>query len=665
MNTLNELQIGAVRPSKTNPRKDFASAGAVAYLNEMAATIRQKGVLQPILVRPEYCIGTNSRAQIEKARGAVLRWEIIAGECRWRASKIGERTTIPAIVSEMTDDDAREAQQIENLQRRDLTPREEAQGVAAMLSLKDDAGKLRYTKQSLAEKLGRSPGWVYKCEALLSLPDNALQALDSGVLTAKVASLIGAVPEPKQRAEFARRILKPEIEEGPLSWQKARDLRDEHYVKTLKGAPFSLDDAELVKAAGACAACPKMSGNRPDLFEGDESAAWKRNTCLDPACYRSKIAALQARALADAEKAGKKMLPGEEAAKIYPFYMNSGEMDPKSPYVQIGRKPAEHLLKKEVQKHQIGTWAEFIEAAEKKTGAKVTRVLIADQDGVVREHVDVKLAIAAIEKAGEPIFRSAGERHPPGIGDSFAIQKKAEADRSKVQWAIAKASLDAVWAALQKGWDSEAVWDALFYISMTHAGDNGLGAIMKWQGLVDGGGEFGKADAVEKWWHSLKGDNARDAVIPLLLVSLGVKHHGASAEDFVNLARALKVDLGAVEKKAVAEFKEKEKCARLKPAELEAKIREMLREKRTPVEIALALGLSIQKCGRILDRIEKENAAASVTMDPKVLSQWIRAEAGGMSHENIAATYKVPLADVKGALSSRKPPAGKKGAKKK
>jgi ParB/RepB/Spo0J family partition protein len=547
---LRHLRLDEVRPSKTNPRKDFTSPAAVAYLAELAGTIAEHGVKQPALVRPDYCIGARTTAAIEKARREPVFWQLVFGECRWRASEIAKREELPCIVEELTDDDAREVQQIENLHRRDLTPLEEAQGVEEMLSLQNDDGSPRYTIESLALKLGHKPGWVYKRRELLKLPAAAKKALEGGELSPKVARLIATVPGPA-RVEFTQKVLKPEFDEGPLSYAAALELRDAEFAKVLKGTPFALEDATLLPEAGACVGCPKMSANCAELFEGDDTAHLKQRTCMDPACYRSKIEALQKRQAVAAEKEGKIMLSPADAAKVYPFYTKDGDMDPQSPYVQIARKPADHLIKKEVLK--VPSWEKLVTEAEEKTGIKVPRVLIADQKGVLREHVETKLAIAAIEKSGEPIFRGPAERQVKGV-DDYTKQRRAEQERAKLNTAVAIAAVDALHAALVLGWDSEAVWEALFDIALGHAGGDGAWLIGKWKGLKFESDGDAKSKVVRKWAATLK-PVERDALVPVLLVSQAMKWSATGAEGFVALAKALKLDVKAIEKKATEAYR--------------------------------------------------------------------------------------------------------------
>lgn len=638
------LRLAEVRPSKTNPRKDFSSAASAAYLDELAGTIVQHGVKQPALVRPSYCCGARTRAQIEAQRvtlAVIEFYELVFGECRWRASAIAEAPTLPCIVEEMTDDDAREVQQIENLARRDLNPIEEARGYAEMLTLINDDGTPRYTRGKLAEKLSRSIQWIHARLALLEIDEVGQSALKNGELTAKVASLIPAIYDPQKRAEFTARILKPDFEEGPLSWAKARALRERDYVKSLIGAPFDLADGELMPEAGACTGCPKMSGNCPQLFTDDLPAnSPKQRTCLDPACYRAKLAALRAKQTATAKEDGKMMLAPEEAEKIYPFYMVPGEMDPKSPYVQIGRKPADALLKKEVTR--VPTWEKLIAAAEEKTGARVPRVMIADQKGTVREHVDLRLAIAAIEKAGEPIFQHV-DRREPKQPDAFAVEKKAEAERAKLRWAILHEALAAVWKTLPLRWSTEPVRQALFESIQDSRLFEARDTLMKWRGMD----EAERAAGLQAWWRGL-GEDEQWALLVLVLCSVTIKHLGIESDAFRSLAAALQIDLDAIEKQVVAGFKAKR--PRLKPEEIEPKVRELLGDNKCAAEIAVALGLPKARAERIVAKIEKENAASKITTDGKILAEWTKAVAQGMSLAEIARSYKVPLADVKGAL---------------
>ena len=154
---LTELPVEHMAPSRFRPRRVFDDK----QIAELAESIRDKGVLQPLLVRaaPD---GT---------------YEIIAGERRWRAAQRAKVHQVPVIIKEFTDTEVLEVALVENLQRADLTPMEEAEGYQR---LSDEFG---HTQEALAEALGKSRAHVANMIRLLSLPESVKQLLDQGSLT--------------------------------------------------------------------------------------------------------------------------------------------------------------------------------------------------------------------------------------------------------------------------------------------------------------------------------------------------------------------------------------------------------------------------------------------------------------------------------------------------
>jgi ParB family chromosome partitioning protein len=127
------LPLSILTESKSNPRRIFDDAA----LKELAASIRSQGVLSPLLVRP-----LNERS-----------FEIVAGARRYRAAQMAQAETVPVRIVNLTDVEALEAQLIENLQRRDVHPLEEAQGFCALLNLDEP----KYSIEQIAAKTGKSP----------------------------------------------------------------------------------------------------------------------------------------------------------------------------------------------------------------------------------------------------------------------------------------------------------------------------------------------------------------------------------------------------------------------------------------------------------------------------------------------------------------------------
>lgn len=171
-----EIPLDQLHASKTNPRKHFDKDA----LAELASSVKSHGVMQPILVRPH-----PSRRPDEVSE---IAFEIVAGERRYRAAKLAGLASIPAIVRELTDVQTLEMQVIENLQRSDLHPLEEAEGYEQLMKLH------KQTADELAVKVGKSKGYVYARIKLLALSPAARKAFYDGDLVPSVATFIARIP---------------------------------------------------------------------------------------------------------------------------------------------------------------------------------------------------------------------------------------------------------------------------------------------------------------------------------------------------------------------------------------------------------------------------------------------------------------------------------------
>jgi ParB family chromosome partitioning protein len=197
-----KIPVEHLRPNPRNPRRSFAEA----ELAELAASIRQHGIIQPIVVRV--------------AAGAADRFEIIAGERRWRAAQSAGLHEVPIVVVEAADAASLEIAIIENVQRADLNAIEEALGYQALLNDFDR------TQEDVARIVGKSRSHVANTMRLLKLPQSVRDQIASGTLTAGHARALIGAPDP---AALAQRI----IDEG-LTVREAEALAHEAGVPSRK-----------------------------------------------------------------------------------------------------------------------------------------------------------------------------------------------------------------------------------------------------------------------------------------------------------------------------------------------------------------------------------------------------------------------------------------------
>lgn len=291
------LPLADLCPSPTNPRRTFAEGP----LAELAETIRRHGVLQPILVRPW-------RAGYTPTPGTAPKYEIVAGERRYRASLLAAQTHIMATVRDLSDTDVLEIQTIENLQREDVHPLEEAEGYQVLLL------RTAYTPETLAEKLSKSKAYIYARLKLCAITGKARQAFVDGTLSASVALLIARIPVPALQQQAAREVLSGSYGE-PMSARAAAEHIQRKFTLRLAEAPFPRGDAKLLEGVPKCHDCPKRTGNAPELYPDVKSA----DVCTDPECYGAKRAAHTERQIAAAEAAGQKVYTGDQARKVAPY----------------------------------------------------------------------------------------------------------------------------------------------------------------------------------------------------------------------------------------------------------------------------------------------------------------------------------------------------------
>ncbi len=254
------IALASIHESSTNPRRSFDEA----KLAELAASLRTQGLIQPITLRPN---GDG--------------YEIIAGARRFRAAQLAGFEEIPAGIVQLSDEQAVEWMLVENSQRLDVHPYEEAQGFQRLLEMPG------YDAATLAEKTGKSESLIYSRLALLHLIPDVAEAFQAERITASHANLIARLPQDFQQQAFE------------ACWRKDYQDKEAHLLPAkhlsawiannvylpLDEAPFDREDATLNPAAGPCSTCPRRSGYNTSLFF-DVAA----DQCLDGNCYHAKLA---------------------------------------------------------------------------------------------------------------------------------------------------------------------------------------------------------------------------------------------------------------------------------------------------------------------------------------------------------------------------------------
>ena len=392
------IPLSAIRPSATNPRKHFDPAA----LEELTQSVRELGVTVPILVRQ--CFDQEDGDPTDD-------FEIVTGERRYRAAQNAGLETIPAIVRELSDAEAMDLQMVENLQRADLHPVEEAEGYRALM-----AGGA--TAEDCAKKAGKTLGYVQQRLKLLSLEVDAKQLFADGHMTLGQALLLARLtPRDQQKALIyllgigqweinkdntpakliagrianahgtrVRRLI------GPTE-AELREWVGSHVLLQLAGVPWDLGDAALLPIAGPCTTCPKRTGANTALFMDITTS---EDTCVDPVCFGDKQKAFTLREQARAKETGSPLLKISAKASTEKLQAPAVELQP-SKVVQKGDKAVPTTRPVVVTKKPVkqGQWVASEEGACPRTVQAIlvdgadqgkTKWVCADQACKVHKH---------------------------------------------------------------------------------------------------------------------------------------------------------------------------------------------------------------------------------------------------------------------------------------
>lgn len=482
-----ELSLELIDPSPHNHRKNFT------HLEELAESIKLKGVVSPISVRP--------------SPTTPGRFELIAGERRWRSSGIAGRATIPALVKDLSDVEVLEEQLIENVQREDVHPLEEAQGY------RDLCDKHGYTIDLIIEKTGKSKAWVYARLKLCELSPEARELFLSEKLNASIALLIARIPDPKLQARAIREVLclepdgegsadtryddfydRPHVdveddkgvvtrEIVPMSVREAAAHIHKNYMLKLEQAKFDTTDERLVPEAGACGRCPHRTGNQADLF-GDVK---RGDVCTNPPCFEAKTQAAFERAAATAAAQGAKVLTVDESKKLFISPHDPTSVRHNAPFVAasdlVPWEVAQLLSEKERAAGGSLTWGKLL---GKKGVNEVDKVVAQDGTGAARELLSKAKVIEQLTEAGK-LNQPTPASKSPAVS---AADEKAKRERALVKSTFAKvfeASGHISIAKLSQKSQLELWrWVVLKFADIVSDRDDGMPFVLQALGISDG-----------------------------------------------------------------------------------------------------------------------------------------------------------------------------------
>jgi ParB family chromosome partitioning protein len=257
------VPIAELAESSTNPRKTFDEE----RLEELADSIRSKGVLSPLLVR--------------RANGHL---EIVTGARRYRAAQKAALREVPVRIVVLSDAEALETQIVENLQRSDVHPFEEAQGFRALLE-HEGAG---YSIEKIAARTGKAAAYIAKRLRLLDLIPPVADAFTAGHIGIEHALLIAKLATDVQEKALAHCFdgyyAVNDTERSLVPVSRLQAWVKQNVYLSLKSVPFSKDDETLVPEVGSCSNCPKRTGFNTLLF-----SEVREDSCADAACFNRKL----------------------------------------------------------------------------------------------------------------------------------------------------------------------------------------------------------------------------------------------------------------------------------------------------------------------------------------------------------------------------------------
>lgn len=236
------LKISEIEPNRQQPRKEFDEQA----LSELAESISQHGLLQPLLVRPLTLGG----------------YQIVAGERRYRASRMAGLTEVPVIIRELSDTETMEIALIENLQREDLTPVEEALGYKALID------EHNFSQDEVAKSVGKSRPAITNSLRLLKLPESVMEYLRDGKISAGHARALLTLDDENLMLELAEEIISKDLSVRQVEKLCKKKPNIEKEVKPEKKPSFySMVELALSESLGRKISVTKSKGKEGGVLQ--------------------------------------------------------------------------------------------------------------------------------------------------------------------------------------------------------------------------------------------------------------------------------------------------------------------------------------------------------------------------------------------------------------
>lgn len=512
-----DIRLDRIRPSKTNPRKRVRPG----YMEELTATIKKHGVVQPIRVRP-----------LGKADEG---YEIVFGECRWKASKAAARETIPCIVTPLDEETVLDLQIIENSQRDDVHPLDEAEGYAHLQ-------KRGASIQAIADRVGKPASHIAQRLKLCTLSAKCLKALEADEITMGVANLLAKLPtaaiQDRALEEVNRHIYD---DNAQVTVAEARKIVERDVMLDLSEAPFDTTDPLLVESAGACATCPKRTGAQALLFADASSP----DLCTDSGCYKGKADAFfKVRSKTVVADGGEVLTKKDARSLLVDKYSTAGHAL-RAKYVPLSEK--EHVGGRgHVKVSQILKQAKLdvpqVIAQNPETGQVV----------VLARAKDVEAARRKISKEKEPA---------PGARDA-GVDKAANARQRAAEkrgLAVMRALMAALVANFEETFRDVTKEEAVAFLDMVMESawsDVVRRAIERRGGKVEVGGAAARDKYIQAWVKGATSAQIMGFSGELLAGRVaGRDRFGARSMEFTRLLSGFGIERKHVEAKAIADLK--------------------------------------------------------------------------------------------------------------